>query len=241
MTKQTLTHLLCDRADELGDAILYRQLHDSRLDATHPTLSYTGLDARARAIGQWLISQGQQGTPVLLVFAPGLPFIEALFGCFYAGAIAVPVSPPDPTRMQQGLARLTAIVADAQATVALTDRMVYTAIQSLPESMTRTGGLTWTPVDTINADLAGTYSTPNLSSEDTALIQYTSGSTGQPKGVTLSHGNLMANQRLIQSGFGHAVDVIRGHDGDFGVSWLPLFHDMGLVGHVLQPLYIGAT
>ena len=241
VTQYNFTKLLRDRTQELGDAILYRHLHDSRLEADHPTLSYTALDARARAIGQWLVDQGQQGAPVLLVFSPGLPFIEALFGCFYAGSVAVPVSPPDPTRMQQGLTRLAAIVSDAGASVALTDRLVHTAIQSLPASMTQVDGLTWTPVDSIADDLASGWQDPNLSSEDIALVQYTSGSTGQPKGVTLSHANLIANQHLIQSGFGHEVDTIRGHGGDFGVTWLPLFHDMGLVGHVFQPLFIGAT
>ena len=241
MTTSTLTSLLRERREELGDALLYRQLHDRDLEREHPALSYADLDVRARAIGQWLNAQGSKGKPVLLVFSPGLGFIEALFGCFYAGALAVPVSPPDPTRMDQGMARLKAIVHNAGATIALTDRLVHAASKNLPPALTQVDGLTWTPVDSIDSSQAALWTDPNLSGEDLALVQYTSGSTGEPKGVCLSHANLMDNQRLIQSGFGHDVDAVRGHDGDFGVTWLPLFHDMGLVGHVFQPLFIGAT
>ena len=241
MDTTTLSSLLRSQADLLGDAVLYRQLHDRDLNRVHPTLSYNALDERARAIAHWLSERKVKGQPVLLVFSPGLGFIEALFGCAYAGAIAVPVSPPDPTRMDQGMARLQAIVSDAEATIALCDALVGAAIKTLPESVAKPNGLTWFNVADIETAQAEAWRAPEERSSDLALIQYTSGSTGEPKGVALSHGNLMDNQRLIQSGFGHEVERIRGHEGDFGVTWLPLFHDMGLVGHVFQPLFIGAT
>ena len=194
------------------------------------SLTYRELEGLARAIAQALTSQfathlqalNWQKERVLLMYPPGLELIAAIMGCFYAGVIAVPVYPP---RRNRNLDRLKAIATDAQAsgiltTVALSSSLK--AIATLPIIAT----------DGISLDLADAWQRPSLNADSIAMLQYTSGSTGTPKGVMLTHGNLMHNLAQVYHRFGHSFS------SKF-VSWLPPYHDMGLIGGIFQPLYGG--
>ena len=143
--------------------------------------------------------------------------------------IAVPVYPP---RRNQRMNRLQAIVADAQAAFALTTTSVFTNIEHSFQQEPELAALHWLATDNITSNLAPDWQATKVNSDTLAFLQYTSGSTAAPKGVMVSHQNLLHNQLLIQQGFQHTQQTIV-------VGWLPLYHDMGLIGNVLQPLYMG--
>jgi acyl-CoA synthetase (AMP-forming)/AMP-acid ligase II len=223
----TLTELLRYRAAQQPHRRAYTFLRDGETDEVH--LTYGELDRQARSIGAQLQHLGAAGRRVLLLYPAGLEYIAAFFGCLYAGAIAVPAYPP---RLNRSIERLQAIVDDAQATVALTTTPMLSKLATEAEQSAHLTGLQWVNTDQLEAHLAEDWQEPVVESEALAFLQYTSGSTGTPKGVMLSHGNLLANLRMIQQSFRNTPDSI-------GVSWLPLYHDMGLIGCLLQPLYVG--
>jgi natural product biosynthesis luciferase-like monooxygenase protein len=198
-------------------------------EAEESSITYRELDLQARAIATRLQDLGASEERALLIYPPGLEFITAFFGCLYAGVVAVPAYPP---RRNQSLSRLQSIVTDARATIALTTKTTLSNIErQLTESPTLQA-LHWLATDNIASDLAQTWHKPAISSDTLAFLQYTSGSTGTPKGVMVSHGNLLHNEQMIQQAMQHTEKTIF-------VGWLPLFHDMGLIGNVLQPLYLG--
>lgn len=195
-------------------------------------LSFAELDERARAIGARLQEVIAPGDRVLLLFPPSLEYVEAFFGCLYAQAIAVPAYPPNPARLQRTLPRLQKIVADAEATVALTTAMIADLAAVLGTQAPELGSLKWIATDKVDTALASKWRQARIESQEIAFLQYTSGSTGTPKGVILDHQTLIRNMELIQEAFGSTSD-------DVGVNWLPLYHDMGLIGAVIQPVYCG--
>jgi amino acid adenylation domain-containing protein len=201
-------------------------------DAAAVRLSYAELDRQARAIAAELQHQAAPGARALLLYPPGLDFVAAFFGCLYAGMIAVPAYPPHAARLERTLPRIRSIVGNAQPQIALTVAPILARVEPLLAHDSDFHGLRWLASDTISADAAGRWQPPTLQADTLAFLQYTSGSTAAPKGVMVSHGNLLHNERLIQQGFGHDEHTIV-------VGWLPLYHDMGLIGNVLQPLYIG--
>jgi acyl-CoA synthetase (AMP-forming)/AMP-acid ligase II len=178
-------------------------------------VSYAELDARARTIAAALADA--QGERVLLVYPPGLEYVAALFGCFYAGAVAVPAYPPDPARLERSLPRLEAIIRDAEPKVVLTIDVLTQLV----------GGSTLA-TDTLPP---GSWSAA-VDPGDVALLQYTSGSTAAPRGVMLTHANLLHNSDFIRRAFGNT-------GRSCGVIWLPPYHDMGLIGGILQPVFVG--
>jgi len=190
--------------------------------------NYSALDLRARAIAGELIANGLSGKRVLLVFPPGLDFIAALFGCFYAGAVAVPVSFLPGKHVVD---RISSILRNAEPAGVLTLKRLRQEPQICEASTASAQRLVWIEIDTISLELRH-VSLPVPRPDALALVQYTSGSTSSPKGVMLTHANLIANSAMIAETFEHDRT-------GRGVSWLPLFHDMGLVGHVLQPVYGG--
>jgi acyl-CoA synthetase (AMP-forming)/AMP-acid ligase II/acyl carrier protein len=194
--------------------------------------SYAELDRRARAIAARLQECTTPGDRALLVYPPGPDFMEAFWGCLYAGVIAVPVYPPDPTRLQRSLPRLVGIVDDAAPSVILSNTMVAMLGKGLGAMVPQLGSLPWEVTDTIDAAKADSWDEPRLGDEDLAFLQYTSGSTSEPKGVMISHGNLLHNEDLIHRAFDLAPE-------DVGVGWLPLYHDMGLIGNALQTVFTG--
>ncbi|WP_424102088.1 AMP-binding protein [Moorena producens] len=190
------------------------------------SFTYGELDRQARAIAAHL--QSMQGERALLLYPSGLEFISAFMGCLYAGVVAVPVYPP---RRNQKLSRLLSIVNDAQADVALTTTSILADIEQRWEEEAELAQLTLVATDTIVAD-SQEFAPLSVKQSSLAFLQYTSGSTGKPKGVMVSHGNIIHNQQMIHQAFGHSEQSIV-------VGWLPLFHDMGLIGNVLQPMYLG--
>jgi acyl-CoA synthetase (AMP-forming)/AMP-acid ligase II/acyl carrier protein len=224
----SLVGLLRLRAAQQPDKEVYRFLADAHGQETCAT--YAELDRRARAIGAWLQSAGATGERVLMLFAPGLDCITAFFGCLYAKAVAVPAYPPRPNRK---LDRLQAIVKDARPALALTTRRILSLIEPPGEQALKMTALRCQSVEEIEDGLAAEWMDTGAGRDTLAFLQYTSGSTATPKGVMVSHGNLLHNERMIKRAFQQTEQSIV-------VGWLPLFHDMGLIGNVLQPVYLGA-
>ena len=224
---ETLSELLRVRAESQAEKNAYTFLIDGEMEEAR--LSYAELDQHARAIGALLQSLNAKHQPVLLLYPPGLDYIAAFFGCLYAGAIAVPVYPPTSRR---SLPRLAAIVKDARPRVALTTSQILMDLEQtsrLPELKT----LTWVTTDNLDRDLGRQWQDPDVTGDSLAFLQYTSGSTAAPKGVMLSHNNLLQNERMIRMAFVQSEESII-------LGWLPLYHDMGLIGNVLQSMYCGA-
>lgn len=190
------------------------------------------LDHAARAISASLSAHHVAGRPVLLLYPPGRSYVEGFLGCLYAGAIAVPAYPPDPARLDRTLPRLRALVADCGAAVAMSQSVVVEAARTLVGEAPELAGLRWVATDELPDGAADHWHPPRVDADSLALLQYTSGSTGAPKGVMLTHANLLHNLDLVRRGFGATP-------ADIGVSWLPPYHDMGLIGGVLQPIYSG--
>jgi acyl-CoA synthetase (AMP-forming)/AMP-acid ligase II/acyl carrier protein len=198
-------------------------------DSEQQELTFGDLDDLARAHAARLQDEIAAGDRVLLLYPPGLEFVSAFLGCLYAGAVAVPAYPP---RVNRNDSRIPCIARDARAAIVLTTDAVSSAMQRRgmdPEL----APLRWLATDGIDRALAREWRDPGVKPEDLAFLQYTSGSTAAPKGVMVSHGNLMENERVIQSVLSHD------EESTF-VGWLPVYHDMGLIANVLQPLYIGA-
>lgn len=223
----TLVDLLRKRALQQQSQVGYTFLIDG--EAQEVNLTYQALDQKARSIAAKLQSMKATGERALLLYPPGLEFIEAFFGCLYAGVTAVPVYPP---RRNQRMARLQAIVKDAQASFALTTTSVLTNIEHSLKQEPELATLYYVNTENLTDNFALSWQPLKISSDALAFLQYTSGSTGTPKGVMVSHGNLLHNQEMIKTAFQHTQESIV-------VGWLPLFHDMGLIGNVLQPLYGG--
>ena len=221
----TLVALLRWRAQHQPERRAYTFLVDGETHEQH--LTYGALERQARAIAVQLQALVPPGERALLLYPAGLEYIAAFFGCLYAGVVAVPAYPPQPNR---AWSRLQAIVADAQTAVALTTTTLLGHIERQPAAAL--AGLRWVTTDALDEGLATAWREPSLRPTTLAFLQYTSGSTGQPRGVMLSHGNLLHNARVIQRAFQHTAHSV-------GVGWLPLYHDMGLIGNVLQPLYAG--
>ncbi|MGL6225813.1 MAG: aminotransferase class I/II-fold pyridoxal phosphate-dependent enzyme [Thermoguttaceae bacterium] len=209
--------------DDLAFVYLANGIDDERL------LTNAELDRRSREIAAQLQYRDMHGKRVLLLFPPGLDFITAFFGCLYAGAIAVPVYPP---RKNRSILRIQAIAQNAQAAIALTTLETMSRVQGILEDAPDLKNIPWLATDQIQEGWDERWTYPDVNSDSIAFLQYTSGSTGTPKGVVLSHGNLIHNSRLIQLGFEHTRH-------DLGVFWLPSYHDMGLIGGILQPIYCG--
>jgi 8-amino-7-oxononanoate synthase len=197
-------------------------------------LTYAQFDRRARAIAAHLQNMGFAGRQVLLVYPPGLDFITAFFGCLYAHCVAVPTYPPHRHRLNY----FHAIAADAEAGIALSTSSSAAQFQSTigykKNQSAAFPRIQWLATDEIPDALAQYWSEPAVASDTLAMLQYTSGSTSQPKGVMLSHANLIDNTHAILHAF-------RAQPEDRSLSWLPTYHDMGLVGGVLVPVFAGAT
>ncbi|MBD2712047.1 fatty acyl-AMP ligase [Arthrospira platensis FACHB-835] len=230
---QTLVDLLGDRAQKLRDQNAYTFLADGETESGR--LTYGELDQQAKAIAAEIRRHVPPGTHVLVVYpyTAGLEFIAAFFGCLYAGVVAVTDNPP---RSSQGLGKLQERMELSEAKIALTSKPLLSHIQGLlkkvPELGPKFEQLPWITTDTLNPNLGESWSPPDINPETLAFLQYTSGSTGTPKGVMVTHQNVLHNSEIIDQAFEHTEE-------SQGLIWLPLFHDMGLIGGVIQPLYGG--
>ncbi|MCP4655463.1 MAG: fatty acyl-AMP ligase [bacterium] len=216
------------RAEHQADRHAFTFLAGRRLAPSH--LDYGTLDRRARAIAAALAERCRPGDRILVLAPPGLEYIAAFMGTQYAGMVAVPV-PAGRDRVV--LPRLRSIVADAGVEQVLTTAATRSTAAALAELAPETRGLHWLAVDTLDLALAADWRRFEVGPENLSFLQYTSGSTGTPRGVQITHGNLLANVAALREIF--PVDPER----DVGVSWLPLFHDMGLIGKVLQYVFDG--
>ncbi len=199
-------------------------------DLQESRLTYAQLDQEARAIAVALAKCNVSGQPVLLLEPPGLRFMAALFGCLYAGRIVVPSYPPGPREGTKSSSRFLRVVQDAQPAVVIGSGKSLETAQRTAQSIV-SAELPCVDLDSLTGQAEDDWTEPKLSHSDVALIQYTSGSTGAPKGVTLTHGNFLTNLQAIAIATGVSASSV-------GVSWLPPYHDMGLTC-ILLPVYVG--
>jgi acyl-CoA synthetase (AMP-forming)/AMP-acid ligase II len=233
----TMVDVLRLQAAERPDQIAFIHLVDGEDDVRE--ITYGDLYRQALAVAHHLSARHPAGKRVLMLFEAGIDYVAALFGVLMAGAVAVPSFPPVGTR---ALGRLASIAQDAQSDIILTngrfsklrDRVLAMLPDTLPEDA-------WTDVDPLLLGDKNAYTyklseaadaLPQLDPQGLALLQYTSGSTSAPKGVMLTHGNLLSNCHCASRWMGGARARV-------GCTWLPPYHDMGLMGGILQPIYEG--
>jgi acyl transferase domain-containing protein/acyl-CoA synthetase (AMP-forming)/AMP-acid ligase II/acyl carrier protein len=223
----TLVELLQWRSHYQPNQQIYTFLEDG--ETAEISLSNQALDQQARAIGATLQALNTSDSRIVLLFPPGLDYIAAFFGCVYAGAIAVPAYPPRPNR---SLERLQAIVKDAQPSVVLTTDAILNTLKRQTTRLPELNYLTWIATDTVDPQISNQWQELSLIPNTLAFLQYTSGSTASPKGVMITHAHALCNLALICDRFEHTSE-------SRGIIWLPPYHDMGLIGGILQPLYVG--
>ncbi len=228
----TLVEILRWRALHQPEQRAYIHLSDGETE--DGSLTYAALDSQARNIAALLQGFGAGGERALLLYPPGLEFIGAFFGCLYAGVTAVPLPPPNLIQPQRTILRLRAIIDDAQPSVVLTTQALLANTEGLFAEAPNLRTMRWLATDKVAGKPSEEWLAPALTSETLALLQYTSGSTAEPKGVMISHGNLLQNSAYINRVFALRPDNVT-------VTWLPVFHDMGLTNGIIQPVYKGGS
>ena len=223
----TLVDLVSYRAEHQPEQVGYIFLVDGENDAI--SLTYGKLERLAKAIAVDLQNIARPGDRALLLYPPGLEYITAFFGCLFAGIVAVPAYPPRPNR---SLERIERIIANAGAEIALTTNAIKTSLERCYQYAPELKNLKLVVSDRCSIDLASGWKKPELEGNSLAFLQYTSGSTAEPKGVAIAHSNLLHNLDSIYRYFQHKPT-------SKGAIWLPPYHDMGLIGGILQPLYGG--
>lgn len=200
--------------------------------AGHASLTHAEFDARVRAIAAALQERAKPGDRVVLLVPPGIDFVCSFYGCLYAGVTAVPLHPPQFSKIERSLERITRVTADCTPAVVLAAAGVMKTLAEQLEESPVARSQSWITVESCTDDLAEKWRDPRIEPTALAFIQYTSGSTSRPKGVMVSHGNLMHNLDVIRTSMG--LD-----DWSRSVIWLPPYHDMGLIGGILEPMYTG--
>jgi acyl transferase domain-containing protein/acyl-CoA synthetase (AMP-forming)/AMP-acid ligase II/NADPH:quinone reductase-like Zn-dependent oxidoreductase/NAD(P)-dependent dehydrogenase (short-subunit alcohol dehydrogenase family)/acyl carrier protein len=222
-----LIELLRARTAEHGPRVAFRFLADGESEESR--LTYNELESRARAIAAVLATQAAAGDRALLFYTAGLEFIAAFWGCLYAGVVAVPIF---PARLHRQIPRLLAIAADSEAKFVLTTAKIRGQAEDLFKRAPELKKLQWLATDDLPATSAEEWRVPATNLETLAFLQYTSGSTAAPRGVMVTHGNLLHNLACLREVFQFSPESI-------GVTWLPHYHDMGLIGGLLQPVFAG--
>jgi len=223
----SIIDVLDRRAEIQSDQLSYVFLSEG---AEVDRLTFAQLRRRARAVASCLQEMKAQDERALLLYPAGLDYVVAFYACLYGKAVAVPAYPP---RMNQNLRRLLAIIEDARPMVALTTSAIYSRLQRWFDQSPDLKSIRWVITDDIDLGLADMWDENKVDEETVAFLQYTSGSTATPKGVMVSHGNLMHNQAMMRESLKHDDDTVI-------VSWLPMYHDMGLIGNILAGMYNGA-
>jgi acyl-CoA synthetase (AMP-forming)/AMP-acid ligase II/acyl carrier protein len=232
--------LLRQRAAERPDQTAFVYISDANgAGGGEVAWTFSRLERRARAVAAALSRQAKPGDRAVLVFPPGLDFLAAFFGCLYAGVLPAPATYPKPRRRST---RLDSIVGDCTPAVGLTTAETLESLR-LEDQTPAVRQLSWMAVDQC-AD--ANFEPVVRRRKDAAFLQYTSGSTSQPRGVVVTHGNLLHNLELISLGFGVSTNGEQGRlrsNGKplTGAFWLPAYHDMGLIGGILTPLYVGGV
>ena len=229
----SLVELLRARAVTEPDKPSYTFLDDGEREG--PRLTFGDLDRQARAVGariQRETGAAKSGARTLLLYPAGLDFVTAFFGTMYGGGVAVPAAVGEPAQMQRTLPRLQAVARDSEPALILTTQAGKEALEDLFRLAPELQAIPIVATDTLDASEAEAWQDPGAASEDLAFLQYTSGSTSAPKGVMVSHGNILYTARDIDAGWRYDADSVL-------VSWLPIFHDMGLICGIVLPAYRG--
>lgn len=223
-----LVDTIVHRAQHSGADLAYRFLADG--ESEEQQLSYAELAERAQRVAATLQGASCSGERAILVYQPGLDYIAGFLGCLMAGVTAVPAYPPDPFRMERTFPRFQAIVRDSRPAAILSTANILNLAGDLFDEFPDFAGIARFATDTLPAGSGSAWRRPDITGSTLAFLQYTSGSTAEPKGVMLTHGNLIANLEMINRGFSMGEDSV--------VIWLPPYHDMGLIGGILEPLYL---
>ncbi|ADO73866.1 fatty acyl-AMP ligase [Stigmatella aurantiaca] len=223
---RTILDVLGYRAAAHGNRTAFIFLEEGEVE--EGKLSFQELHANHLVVAHALRKEGLAGKRVLLFYLPGLDFVIAFFGCLAAGVVPIAVPPPLPT---ERTSRIQAIVDDAHAAAVLTAGDLVPVLQSWLAQSERLGGLPLIATDAVDA-LESPAGAHRPAPDDLAFLQYTSGSTTLPRGVMVGHDNLLANLECIQRPLLIGADSV-------SVTWLPCFHDMGLINGVLEPVYAG--
>jgi len=223
----SIVDVLNKRADIQPDQPCYVFLSDGD---EADRLTFAQLRCKARAVAAHLGELNSQNERVLLLYPAGLDYVVAFYACLYGKAVAVPAYPP---RMNHNLKRLLAIIDDSRPKVALTTSAILFRLQSQFDKVPSLKSIQWVTTDDIDLGRADSWNENEATDETIAFLQYTSGSTSTPKGVLVSHGNLLHNQSMMRESLKHDDDTVI-------VSWLPMYHDMGLIGNILAGVYNGA-
>ena len=227
---RSVDEILRFRAQVQREGRAYTFLSDGESESSR--ITYGKLDGRSRAIASVLQHWQAQGERALLLYPPGLDFIAAFLGCLSAGVVAVPAYPPHPAQPRGGLSRVSAIAKDARISVILSTEALAPMGQALALESPELAEARWLTTDRVSESASREWGEPGLDRDTPAFLQYTSGSTAEPKGVMVSHGNLLHNLAYINS-------CERNDDESVSVSWLPFYHDMGLIEGILEPLFCG--
>lgn len=224
---RTLVDILRWRARYQPERKAYTFLADGEVEEA--TVTYGELDRQARSTAARLQKHTSIGDRAVLLYPPGLDYVAAFLGCLYAGVVAVPAYPPSSNR---SLARIQSITVDAETRVFLSTGSIFAKVQNWSKQLPELLEAHWLITDDGQESRAEQWQEYTPTPEGITFLQYTSGSTGNPRGVIVSHGNLIDNEEMIRTVIGHTEESV-------GVSWLPMFHDMGLIFGVLQALYTG--
>jgi amino acid adenylation domain-containing protein len=223
----TLRDLLATRAAEDGARPAYAFLPDGETEAA--SFTWSEVERAARSFAARLQARGGRNARVLIAHPPGLEFVTAFLGCMMAGAIAVPCAPPAGRRSRP---RFCSIARNAEPAVVVTSDSLLSSLQATIAEIPELAGAAWLTTGR-STDDAFAWADPGGGGDELALLQYTSGSTSAPRGILLTHEHLLRNLRMIRDAFAQSRESVV-------VGWLPLFHDMGLIGNVLSPLFTGA-
>jgi len=216
------------RAEKQSNKLAYQfSDYSCPSEVEEKVLSYAELDRKSRHIAALLQDLNVYGKPVLIMYPPGLDYIVAYFGCLFAGAIAVPCYSPLNSSM---MSTLNKVVKNSGSCHILTIEEIKDKVWKEIDNQPYLSSLQWISTDKITVDMSSNYKNVDIKEDDLAFLQYTSGSTSAPKGVMVTHGNLLLNSEYIYKGFKISSESRL-------VSWLPPYHDMGLIGGIIQPLY----
>ncbi len=224
-----MVSLLLKNAEKFRDKALYIFLDDGVNESLR--ISYRDVVMKAKAVAAELQKNGKKGDHILLLFPAGIEFVISLYGCFLAGMVAIPAYPPRRRKVDP---RFLSIIHDASPSAILTTKQIHSDLEQLNLGEIESDNINLLIYETIREDQAQEWIDPQVKPDDMLLLQYTSGSTGTPKGIMVSHGNMIHDSECIKQSFGFDENMVV-------VNWLPNFHDMGLIGNLIQPAYVGGS
>ena len=229
-TFHTLVDVLRQRAAAVPDQCLYTLLADGEIESG--SLTYAELDVMARHVAQRLLQDASPGDRAMLLYPVGLDYLVGFFGCLYAGIIAVPAYPLKAENKSGG--RIRTMIADCTPRLVLTCARLVPSVKSALAEVEEASTLQVLGTDDYTGGDSSEDVSVRIDGHHVAFLQYTSASIAEPKGVRVTHANLIANQEMIRHAMAH-------DEHSTFVSWLPPYHDMGLVGNLLHPLYLGSS